>query len=170
MCGPALIPAGMTLAQAVMVGSTVIATAASAYGQHQSASANAKALSQQNQVQAEEIAKAAGNELHERARAARRERAEIRASAAESGINLGSNSFLAALQASAMNQYNDEGLIVQNERGQQRARAARARSLTPSVPNALALALTIGAQGYGAYSGAKSAETAGSSAAYRGAV
>ena len=166
MCPPVIAAAGLTMAQAVMVGVTVVSTAATMYGQQQTAKANAAAVSAQNQVQADEIARATGNELHERARAARRERADMRAAAAESGINLSSNSFLASLQASAMNQYNDQGLIVQNEKGQQAARRAQARSIQAGlrVPNALSSALTIGAAGYGSYYDATSAARAGSNA------
>jgi hypothetical protein len=50
--------------------------------------------------------------MTERARAARRERASMRSAGAESGINMGSNSFLAGLQTSVLNQYSDQGLIL----------------------------------------------------------
>jgi len=167
MCPPVIAAAGLTMAQAVMIGATVVSTAVSVYSQQESAKANTKAISEQNQVQADEIARATGNELHERARAARRERAMMRASASESGVNLGSGSFLAALQTSAQNQYNDMGLIVQNEKGQQRARQAQANSLMAGhrVPSALSSALTIGAAGAGSYFNVKGASTRGSNAA-----
>ena len=165
MCPPIIAAAGLTMAQAVMIGATVVSTAVSVYSQQESAKANTKAISEQNQVQADEIARATGNELHERARAARRERAMMRASASESGVNLGSGSFLAALQTSAQNQYNDMGLIVQNEKGQQRARVANTRARMAHVPSALSSALTIGAAGAGSYFNVKGASTRGSNAA-----
>jgi hypothetical protein len=115
---------------------TIIATATAAVGQigaYQTGKAQARALAQQSQVQSDEISAAAGNELTERARAARRERATARAAGSEAGINLGSGSFIAALQNSAFNQYNDQGLIIQNERNQQRARIANTNSLASQI-------------------------------------
>jgi len=138
----------------------IASAAANVYGQRQAAKAQLQAIAEQERVQAEEIARAAGVELTERARAARRERARARAAASEAGVNLNSGSFIAALQTSAMNQYNDMGLIVQNERAQQRARAANARSARASVrvPSALQSALTIASAGYGAYRDVKAAK------------
>ena len=142
---------------------SAVGTAVSIAGQHQSGKAQVKAINQQNEIQSQEIADAAGVEMTERARAARRERAALRASGAESGINLGSNSFLAALQTSVFNQFNDQGLILRNESNQQRARQAQAKSLVSQVqvPNALSAALSIGSAGIGTFANASAARRAG---------
>jgi len=152
-----------------LIASTAIA-GISQYGQYQSAKAQVRAIDEQNEIQAQEISEAAGLEMTERARAARRERGAMRAAGAESGINLGSNSFLAGLQTSVLNQYNDQGLILRNESNQQRARDAQARSLTSriQVPTALSAALNIGAAGLGAYGDATAARRAGEQSATGG--
>src|SRR5262245_30042173 len=129
MCEPVTIGTlAISATQMAAIGTavTVAATAASVYGQHQSAKAQVAAIDMQNEQRAKEIATAAGIEMTERARAARRERGAMRAAGAESGISLDSGSFMAALQASAFNQYNDQGLISYNERNQQRGREADA--------------------------------------------
>jgi hypothetical protein len=145
---------------------TVASLATAAIGQvgaYQSGKAQVRAINKQNEIQAQEIAESAGVEMTESARAARRERGALRAAGAESGINLGSNSFLASLQTSVMNQYNDQGLILRNESNQQRARTASARSAASQIqiPNALSAALSIGAAGVGAYYSGQAATRAG---------
>jgi hypothetical protein len=152
MCFP-IAAIGFTAAQTAMVSLSVAATAASITAQQQSAKRQAAAISAQNQQQADEIAAAAGVELGERARAARRERASMRASASESGINLGSGSFLAALQTSISNQQNDMGLITENANNRQLARGAQAKSLMSQIqmPSAASAAFQLGAAGAGAY-------------------
>ena len=157
MCEP------ISASAALLIGLSAASTAAGLYAQHETAKKQVAAINQQNEVQADEIAKAAGRELTERARAARRERATARAAASEAGLNLNSGSFMAVLQASAFNQYNDQGTIIQNERGQQRARQARARSEIAGVqtPDYLAGALRIGASAYGTYNQDQEAIAAG---------
>lgn len=147
----------------IMMGVSMAVAAVGTYGQIQSGKAQVRAIDKQNEIQAQEIAEAAGVEMTERARAARRERGAMRAAGAESGINLGSNSFLAGLQTSVLNQYNDQGLILRNESNQQRARDAQARSLTSQVhiPSALEGALTIGSAGVSGYRDARAAGFAG---------
>ena len=103
MCAPVVL--GAALAITSIVGNVAA---------NKAVDAQAKAVSKQNQIRADEIAKQAGQELTERARMARRERAAARAAASQAGVNLGSNSFMAMLQTSEMNQYNDMGLIVYN--------------------------------------------------------
>ena len=55
-----------------------------------------------------------------------------------------------------MNQINDQGLIIQNERNQQRAREANTRSAASQiqVPSALSAALAIGSAGVSAWNDA----------------
>jgi hypothetical protein len=156
MCAPA--------ALAVMA---AVGTAVSVVGQYQSAKAQVKAIDQQNEIQAQEIADAAGVEMTERARAARRERAAMRTRGAEAGINLGTGSFLDALQTSVLNQHYDQGLILRNESNQQRARDAQARSLMSriQVPTALSGALAIGTSAVSGYTAGLNLQTAGQVAA-----
>jgi hypothetical protein len=159
MCEPATI---------IMTGLAVASATVGYIGQKESGKAQVRAINEQNELQAQEIADAAGVKMTESARAARRERAAMRASGAESGINLGSNSFLDALQTSVINQYNDQGLILRNESNSQRARDAQARSLASQVriPSGLEGALSIGAAGAGTYYGmTRSATNAASTAA-----
>jgi hypothetical protein len=169
MCLP-IAALGLTAAQTLMAGLTVATTAASVIGQRQSAKAQQAAIRKQSEVQNDQIAKAAGQELTQQARAARRERATMRATASESGINLESGSFLAALQTSSLNQFNNQGLIVQNAAGQQAGRAASTQSLlNQSKPmSALNAGLTIGSSAVGAYGEAKDAAMRGSTSATGG--
>lgn len=132
-----------------MVISSVVSTGVSMYSQREQAKAQIKATDNANALQAEQISDQTGVELSERARAARRERGSARVLAGEAGVNLGSGSFLAQLQGSAMNQYNDSGLILQNEKSQQASRQAQTDTLMSNIwkPSAGEMALTIGAAG-----------------------
>jgi len=161
MCPPV---AAITATQ-WLVGLSALSAAVSTVGQIQSGKAQARAINQQNEAQAEEIADAAGHEMSERARAARRERASLRAAGSAAGINLDtSGSFLASLNTASMNQYNDNGLISYNERTQQRARQAGAASAMSRVqiPSALEAALTIGGTAYSEYQKGKRGKDAAS--------
>jgi hypothetical protein len=166
MCFP-IAALGLTAVQTAMVGVTLAASAAAVYSQNQTAKATAKAITQQNEIQADEINRAAGEALNQRARAAREERAQMRASAAASGINLGSNSFIAALQTSAMNQYNDQGLIIQNAQNRQSARQAEANTAASGlrIDTGLSAALKVGGSTFGAYYDATNARKTGATRA-----
>lgn len=147
MCEPVTIGTlALTAGQTFLAGLTIASTAASVYAGNKQAQAQADAINAQNRVQAEQISRQAAQQMSENAKRAYIERGAMRAAAAESGINLGSNSFLAALQTSAMNQYNEAGTIVYNERASQDARQARARSLGAQLTKdtALSAALKIG--------------------------
>lgn len=161
MCEP------ITTAAGAMMWISGITTAASLVMQYQSAQSQARALGRQNQAQADEISRQAGLEMHERARAARRERAYARAAASEAGINLSSNSFLSALQTSYLNQYSDMGIIAMNERARQRARAAEASAAASRIdmPNWVTAGLQIGGSMYGGYQAGKAQERAAIAAA-----
>lgn len=168
MCEPVTAAWGaMTFMQQALVVASVASSAASMYGQHESAKAQVAAINEQNETQADEIARQAGQEMFERTRAAHRERAQARAAGSEAGINLGSNSFLAALQTSAFNQYNDMGLVAQNEKAQQAARSAGARSAMSGIqmPTALSAAFTIGVSGATAFGTAANTRTQGATSA-----
>lgn len=147
MCNPLLL--GL-----MMVGASIAQNVAA----NKAAKAQAKALDAQNQIVADEISEQQGNELNERARAARRERAAARVSASEAGINLGSNSFLAMLQTSEINQSMDSGLILKNESNMQRSRQARHKSNLSGIQMKTGLGIAVdaaaaGAQGYFAAGG-----------------
>ena len=133
-----------------------ITSAAGVVANNQAVSAQVRAVNQQNALRAEEISRAAGQQLSENAKAAYRERAAMRAAAAESGINLGSGSFLAALQSQAMSQYNEQGLIIHNERAQQRARQTEAESSVAHLQkdSLLSGALKVAGSAAMAYAGA----------------
>ena len=137
----------------IMAAVAAVGTGVNMYSQRQSAKAQVAATNEQNRIQAEEISRKSGQEMTERAREARRERASARELAGEAGVNLGSGSFLAQLQQSAMNQYNDMSLVIQNERSQQAARTANVNSLFSQInmPSWGEIALGVASSGTMAY-------------------
>lgn len=157
MCEPT------TLAM-IAVGLSATTAAVSAYSSRKTAKAQVSSIEAQNELEAEQIAESAGVELSERARAARRERGASRANASESGINLGSGSFLASLQTSLINQSNDMGLITRNADNQQKARQAKAQSAASSIsmPSAASAAFSIGSSAASTYIGVRDASGTGS--------
>lgn len=144
-------PVSLTIAAVMAVGSIASNVAA-----NKAADAQAKAINAQGEIRSEEIADAAGADLDERARAARRERAAARVAASESGISLGSNSFLAMLQASEIDQSIDSGLILKNQRNQQRANTAEVKSSLAGLQKktGLGIALDAGVAGVTGYKAA----------------
>jgi len=141
-------PVSITLAAVSIIGSV-----AANQAQNRAARRQAAAIQTQSDLQAEEIRGAQGQQLDERARAARRERAAARVAASESGINLGSNSFLAMLQTSEINQSIDSGLILKNEKIQQRSRVAETNSILSGIHTKTGLGIALdatqaGVQGY----------------------
>lgn len=137
MCSPAAIP--WVIGAVMAVGTVVEMKNANKQAQRQ-----ANALAIQNNVAQEEIADQHGQEINERARAARRERAAARVAASEAGINLGSNSFLAMLQASEVNQSIDSGLILRNQNTRQRARSAEFNSNLAGITRNTGLGIALG--------------------------
>lgn len=103
---------------------TVVAIAAAAvaavgaYAEDRSANISAdrqsRLLTQQAIQRDKQINQAAGQQEDANARAAREDRAAARAAAAESGVNLGSGSFLAQLQTSQLNEVDNNGIILKN--------------------------------------------------------
>lgn len=149
MCSPTVIPW-------IIAGIAAVGTVIEMRQANKAAERQANALAIQSQGKQEEIADQAGNELNERARAARRERAAARVASSESGINLGSGSFLAMLQASEISESIDSGLILRGERVQQRAREAEYRSNLSQLTRHTGLGIALGAfqSGASAYYGA----------------
>lgn len=137
----------------VMAGVAAVGAVAAGVAANKAADRQTKALERQNQLVSDEISDSQGQELAERTRAARRERAAARVSSSESGINLGSNSFLAMLQTSEVNQSMDSGLILRNEANQQRGRQAQHASNLAGITKktGLGLALDGVTAGYGGY-------------------
>lgn len=149
MCAVAAIPW-------IIAGIAAIGSVESNKQANRAARNQANALAIQNNVQQQEIADQTGNQVNERLRAARRERAAARVSASESGINLGSGSFLAMLQSSEVNQSIDSGLILRNGSTAQRARDAQYRSNLATLTKKTGLGIALDAVGAGvsAYYGA----------------
>jgi hypothetical protein len=156
MCLP-IVALGLTTGlQTAIAGLSIASAAASVFGQNKSAKAQAAAINQQNEVRAQEISVQKGKELTENAQRAIAERAAMRASAAEAGVNIQAGSFMSALQTSAITESNDNGTIYFNERVLQRARAAEANSTMSRVTKItpIGAALKIGSAAVGGYASA----------------
>lgn len=141
-------PVSITLAAVAVIGSVATNVA-----QNRAAKRQADAIKAQSAIQEEEISDQKGVELDEAARAARRERAAARVAGSESGINLGSNSFLAMLQTSEINQSINAALIKKGEKTQQRARVAETNSYLAGINMKTGLGIALdatqaGLQGY----------------------
>lgn len=140
MCNPAIALAAVA----------AVASVANNVQQNKANKAYQKSLDKQNAVRQEEIRKQAGQELTERARAARRERGSARAAASAAGVNLDSNSFLAMLTTSEVAQTNDSGTILYNERAAQRARHAEYASMLSRIQYKTGLGIMFDAANAGA--------------------
>lgn len=146
-----------------MLAMTAGAGLLTASAQRSAASAQVSAINQQNDAAASQIAAQTGQQMTERARAARVERASARAAASDVGVNLGSGSFLAALQTSSMAQGMDQGVMLYNNKNQVAALNADATAALSRVtkPTLLGAGITIGTSMYGAYGRANAAQKAG---------
>lgn len=154
-------PTGITEAMVVMA---VVGTTVSVIAQHQQAMKEEGALNAQADARSKQVAAAAGQAESNAALAAREARADSTVAAGESGINLGSHSFIASLQTTTMNQYNNEGLIMENEKNQQTADVAETQSLLNTKATSatfLGGALDVALAGGGAYIKGTSAYQAG---------
>ena len=144
MCGPAAIVAGMS----------IVSTATTMVAQTQQANAQKKVIDEQSEIRGKQIQAQAGQQMSEAAMRAREARAASAAAASASNINLGSNSFMASLQTTTMNQGEEEGLITENEQNQQQANTAETESLLnskASSPTFLGATLDTALSGAGAY-------------------
>lgn len=150
-------PTGITEAAVIM---TVVGTAVSAVAAHQQAMKNEGAINDQANARAKQVAAEAGQAESQAAVAARNARADSTVAAGESGINLGSHSFIASLQTTTMNQSNNAGLIMENEKNQQNSDAAETQALMnkdATSPTFLGGALDTALAGGGAYISATNA-------------
>lgn len=137
MCEPTTI--------ALAVGAvSAIATGASYVAANKSADAQSKLLTQQAIQRNTEINQSAGQQLDQRAQAAREERAAARAASAESGVNLDSNSFLAQLQTSDLQQVNDNGVILKNAENQKKSTGIQYDSALAGLQKKSGLAIGVG--------------------------
>lgn len=125
--------------------------------------ANASAIEKQETLQQNEIAQQTGNTESVAAKQARAARSQSIVAAGAAGINLGSNSFLASLQTSTMNQSQQEQLMNESERNSERGSAAQADSefAKTAGPSVFGAALSTALSGASAYEGAKLTEQAG---------
>lgn len=149
MCEP------VTIMAALAVATTAMTTVA----QVQQASANKKSIDAQNKVRAEQIADQATQQANVNAMQARQQRAQSIAAASAAGVNLGSNSFMASLQTTTMNQANENGLIMENEENMQQANTAETQSLLNSKatsPTFVGATLNMALSGADAYMSGKS--------------
>lgn len=165
MCEPVTIGAfTMTAMETFMVGAAAATTAVSVIAAKQQANAEEKAVDASADARATQVAQQAGQEESAAAMQARQARSQSVVAAGESGINLGSNSFLASLQTTTMNQYENEGLIMENEKNQQNNDQAQVQSELNSKaysPSFLGGALDVALSGAGAYMSAQNAYKSG---------
>lgn len=112
-------------------------------------------MTQQAIQRDKEINQAAGQQEDANARQAREERAAARASAAESGVNLGSGSFLAQLQTSQLNEVNNDGVILKNAENQRKSTGIQLQSGLAGLQKKSGLAIATDMAGAAAstYSG-----------------
>lgn len=147
-----------------MVFVALATTAATMAAQSEQAHAQGNLIKQQSELQANQVAQAAGQQESEAAMRARAARSQAAVAASAAGVNLGSNSFLASIQTTTMNQANENGLILQNESNQQGARVAQTDSLLASKatsPTFLGAAVDMALAGSDAYMKADAAKDAG---------
>ena len=136
------------------------ATIMAAYSASQSMAANrqsraqSKLLTQQAIQRDSEINSAAADQINQRSAAARQERAAARAAAAESGVNLGSGSFLAQLNASQLQEWNDNGVITKNAEEQKKATGVQYKSGLAGLQIQSGLGIALGATAAGVSTGA----------------
>lgn len=150
--------AGMSAAMTAMSAAAVATTAVSVTAAAEQSKANAAAIDQQNQVQADQISQQAGQQESIAANTARATRAQSIVAAGGAGVDLGSNSFLGSLQTTTMNQMTENGLIIDNETNSQDARQANAQSLMnqkATSPTFLGGTLDVALAGTDAYMAGK---------------
>jgi hypothetical protein len=107
---------------------TAVTTAVSVTAAEQQAAAQKSLIEQQEKLQQNQIAAEAGNAESTAAKEARAAQAQSIVAAGAAGVNLGSKSFLASLQTTAMNASQSEQMIQENERNSESASIAEADS------------------------------------------
>lgn len=135
----------------------VAGSAVSAVGQYQQASASNKAAGEQAQAQADEYANTRDQQIGERIKESRRERARLRVSAGESGV--AGASFEAALRQSFGDQNQDIAIAQKQGKLTSRSLKAQTKASTKSF-SPVASGLQIASAGYSAYNSARPAPKA----------
>ena len=130
----------------------VAGTAVSAVSQYQQASAANKAAGEQAQAQADEFAMQRDQQIGERLRESRRERARMRVAAGESGV--AGASFEAALKQSLGNVNQDIAIAQKQSTLTSRSLKAQTKGATESF-SPLSAGLQIANAGYSAYNSAR---------------
>lgn len=162
MCDPTGI--SETALVEIAVGASVATAAVGYVAAKQNATNQQKAIDQQADTRATQVADAAAQQESAAAMNARQARSQSIVAAGESGINLGSNSFIASLQTTTQNQYENEGLIMENEKNQQNADTAETQSLLDTKANSptfLGGALNVALSGADAYMSSTNAYKSG---------
>jgi hypothetical protein len=157
-------------ASEVMLVMAVVGAATTAVAANQQAKAEQGAINKQAETRSSEIAAQAAQAEQQQAQEGREARAQSAVAASASGINLGSNSFLASIQETTMNQVNNQGLIMENERNAQAGNQAEANSELASKASRstfLGATLDVALAGAGGYMRGKSLEAAGANASAR---
>jgi hypothetical protein len=132
----------------------MISTAVTAAAEKSQADAQSHAISAQEQAQQNQITQAAGQEDTVAAQQARQARSQSIVAAGAAGVNLKSNSFMASLQTTTMNQATEENLIGLNAKNSSNASLAEANSELASKatsPTFMGAALDTALAGAGAY-------------------
>lgn len=133
----------VTVAALAVAAVAAVGTYAADKNANKMADNQSKLLTKQAIQRDSEINQAAGQQEDARARAAREERASARAAAAESGVNLGSGSFLAQLQTSDLNQVNDNGIILKNAENQKKSTGIQYQSGLAGLQKKSGLAIGV---------------------------
>lgn len=137
-----------------MMAVSALTTAASVAAEQSQAKAQAAVIQQQSQLRANQTAAVAGQQENQAAMKARAQEAYSVAAASSMGVSTGSNSFLASIQTTNMNQANEDGLITENEQNQQQANIAQTQSdlnskaSAPSLFGGLLSTALAGTSGY----------------------
>ncbi len=136
----------------IMVGLSIASAAVSVYSQQQTAKAQTAAIKQQQEHEREEAHETAEEQLGQRIRAQREQRARARVAAGESGA-LGA-SFAAMMNQSLQDQDMDAALVAKQSAFTQRGIDDRANTALAGIrsPSALEAGLQIASAGMQGYS------------------
>jgi hypothetical protein len=136
----------------IMTGLSVASAGVGLYAQNQTAKAQASAIATQQEHEREETTAAAEEELGQRIRANREQRARARVAAGESGV--GGQSFAASINQSLQDQDETVALAAKNVAFAQRGIDDRANTALAGIrsPSALEAGLSIASAGVQGYS------------------
>jgi hypothetical protein len=136
----------------IVAGLSVASAGVSVYSQRETAKAQARAIGTQQEHERQEATEAAAEELGQRIRANREQRARARVAAGESGV--GGASFAASLNQSLQDQDETAALAAKNVAFAQRGIDDRANTALAGIrkPSALEAGLSIASAGVQGYS------------------